>query len=80
MIGDRSTLPQRERLTSTTINGTIHARYRTGDRTLCGKDAPRHEPNHWLPDCGTCARVARAFDRIDGSMPDHWRPNAKAAA
>lgn len=72
----RSTLPRRELLTAVVIGDKIHVRYRTARHSLCGLPAPAHEPNHFIPDCGLCSKTARAFDRIDCSMPDHWKDAA----
>lgn len=68
-----SLLPKRELLTSQ-YDGTLHhASYASALTTLCGlpvkveqrgMDAP--------PDCAACETTARAFHRIDASMPEHW--------
>ena len=60
-------------------DGKWHARYPSGTQTLCGltvSDAATIG-RRWPPDCGVCAKAARAFDRIDGySVPEHWRQAA----
>lgn len=70
-----------EKLTSTKVDGGWHARYPTATLTLCGLEVgPMRRGRPYPPDCGKCALVARRFDRIDGAMPDNWRPDSGQCA
>lgn len=58
-------------------DGLWHARYPSATQRLCGQEAAAETRigRRYPPDCGECARVARAFDAVVRSMPDHWRPS-----
>lgn len=65
-----------EKLTSVRLqDGLWHAIYPTATRTLCGRVTSKHRGpgRKWPPTCATCAAVAVAFHRIDGSAPRHWK-------
>jgi len=76
-----SRLPPREILTSQRgTDGLWHALYPSATKTLCNRDAlPLTKGRRYPPTCGVCAKTARRFDRIDGTAPAHWRPEAVAA-
>lgn len=82
IVGLRSLMPPREILTSQRgTDDQWHAHYPTAARTLCNLAVlPIVRGRKSPPTCGSCAKTARAFDRIDASMPAHWRPPLKEVA
>lgn len=57
-------------------DGLWHARYPSATRTLCGSETRADGSSTVsarLPSCVECSRVAVRWDRVDGSMPAHWR-------
>ena len=55
-------------------DGLWHARYPTATLTLCARDTePQKQGQRYPPTCGRCSKIARRFDRVDGSMPDQWK-------
>jgi hypothetical protein len=87
-LGTPSLLPKRELLTSQRgADGLWCAHYPTGTTTLCGQPVvPFKALEAWPPTCTVCAETAEKFERIDGSIPEHWRtykvvpPDIKDAA
>lgn len=56
-------------------DGLWHVRYASATRTLCSRPVIETvvmgRPAD--PTCGRCSKVAREWDRVDGSMPAAWR-------
>lgn len=61
-------------LASVELDGLLHAAYPDATRSLCGLPVPDGRGRS-APTCAVCVETAIAFDEIDCSVPDHWRPD-----